>query len=141
MIDRALQVLQIGRSAIVHDHEIDRQPLQPPIFEGAQQLPHNIKVLGAVDPEQNDRQVAGNAMRPQRRDVSAAALERLGRRTKRGIGKDDPCSEPLKQMRFLRPDAEVVELSLRLCPGHRGKPVEGGRLAMPIGEGRGLLRG
>ncbi len=42
--------------------------------------------------------------------------------------------ETLEQAGFARIDAEVVELHLRLGPGQRGRPLEGGGVAMLVDE-------
>ena len=52
---------------LVEDHEVDVEQLQPPVLVGAQQLADDVEVLGLVDAHQHDRQVARDAVRPQRR--------------------------------------------------------------------------
>jgi hypothetical protein len=126
-IDRALQILQIRRTALVQDHDVDGKPLQTPVFECAKQLPHDADVAHFIDAQQHDRQIARDPASPQRGYVAPAALERLDRRPKRGIGEQDAASEALEQVRFVGPDAEVVKLSLRMRPGKRVDALAGGR--------------
>ena len=79
-LDRDLQVLHVGRSALVDDDQIDREPLHAPVLVGAQQLADLGDVLDVVDPQQHDRQVAGDRMRPQSGLRPRAAKNRVRRR-------------------------------------------------------------
>ena len=56
--ERIVEVLGIGGAVLVQDHEVDVEELQAPVLERAEQLPHDVEVLGFVDPHQDDRQVA-----------------------------------------------------------------------------------
>ena len=55
---RDLQVLHIGRGALVQDHEVDGELLHPPVLVGLQQLVRDADVVDVVDPQQHDGQVA-----------------------------------------------------------------------------------
>ena len=68
-----LKVLNIGGCPLVQDHEINGQLLHPPIFMRSQQLADDGNVLDVVDPHQNDGDVAGNALSPERRWAAAAS--------------------------------------------------------------------
>jgi hypothetical protein len=68
-----LKILRIGGRPLVQDDEVDRQLLQPPIFVRPQHLTDDVGLLGVVDLHQDDRQIAGNAMGPERRRSAATA--------------------------------------------------------------------
>ncbi len=42
--------------------------------------------------------------------------------------------QTLEQTRFARSDTEIVELHLRLRPGKRSRPIEGGYVPVLVGE-------
>ena len=133
-VERGLQVLDIGRGALVENHQIDRQLFQPPIFVRAQKLADEFEVVVLLDPHQHDGQIAGNSLRPERRRLARAALEDVGGRPQGRIGIEDMIGEALEQMRFVRADAEMVKLHLRLRPGKRRRPLERHRIVMLVGQ-------
>ena len=63
-LDRDLEVLLIGGPALVDDDEVDAKPLHAPVFVGSQKLADLIDVVDVVDPADDDRPIAGNAVRP-----------------------------------------------------------------------------
>ena len=58
------EVLDIGRGALVEDHQIDGELLQPPIFVRAQKLADEFQIVFVIDADQNDGQIAGDPLRP-----------------------------------------------------------------------------
>ena len=54
----ALEILRVGGGSLIQDHEIDRQPLQPPILVGAKELANDLEIFHVVDPNQHDRDFA-----------------------------------------------------------------------------------
>ena len=60
-----LQVLHIGSRALIEDHEIEGELLHPQIFMRVKQLAGDVEVFGVGNAQQQDRQVAGNAQRPE----------------------------------------------------------------------------
>ena len=82
-LQRDLQILHIGRRALVQDHQIDGQLLHPPVFVGAQQLADDDR-----DPRCRRCAAARSAGRrkcpgPQPRLRAAAAPDRVGGRPQR----------------------------------------------------------
>ena len=65
---------------------------------------------------------------------------RLGRRPQRRIRVEDPVGEALEEVRLVGLDPEVVELDLGLRPGEGRGALEGGRLAVLVGEVEDLAR-
>jgi len=64
IVQRTLQLLFIRWRFLIENNQINRQPLQAPVFMGPQQLPDDSDVLCLVDPYQDDGQIAGNSVRP-----------------------------------------------------------------------------
>ena len=65
---------------------------------------------------------------------AGAAQDGIGGRPQRRAGVEQVAGETLEQAGLARIDAEVVELHLRLGPGQRGRPLEGGGVAMLVDE-------
>ena len=120
---------------LVDDNEVDRELLQPEIGVGQQDLPGDAQVRHVVDAQQQDRQVAGNALAPQARLRPAADPNALAIRAQRGAGEQQVSGKPLEQVGLGRGDAKVVQLHLRLGPGHHGRTVEGRYVPMPVDAG------
>src|SRR5208282_2469900 len=93
-------------------------------FMRSQQLADDGNVLNVVDPHQNDGNVAGNALSPERRTAPAASANGIGRRTRRPIGVEHVTRETLKEARLISIDAEMTELYLRLGPRQCGGTLE-----------------
>ena len=65
--------------------------------------------------------------------------QELGRRPQRRIRVEDPVREALEQVRLVGLDPEVVQLDLGLRPGEGRGALEGGRLAVLVGQVEDLL--
>ena len=87
-LDRPLQVLHIGRRLLVDDDEIGQQAARPHIFLEAQCLGDDFEVGDVADPDQEDRKVARDAHRPERRLPAEARRDRAGGKTQERIGID-----------------------------------------------------
>ena len=66
---------------LVDDHEVHRELLQTEILVGEQHLPGHVQVFAVADSQQQDRQVARDALSPEPALRSAARLDGLGLRT------------------------------------------------------------
>jgi hypothetical protein len=53
--------------------------LHAPVFVRAQQLPDDFEILGFIDARQDNGQIAGNSVGPQRGTLQCAAAEGIGR--------------------------------------------------------------
>src|SRR5437899_2477412 len=73
-LQQRLQILNVRWRALVQDDQIDRELLHPPVLVRAEELPHDAHVLGLVDLNEHDREVARNPVSPQR--VGAARMTR-----------------------------------------------------------------
>ena len=133
-LQRVVQVLGIRRPVLVEDHQIDIEHLQAPVLVGPQQLSDDVEVFRLVDSHEHDRQVTGDAVRPQARCPAVVAFQQGGRRPQRRVRVEDPVRQSLEQVRLVGVDAEVLQLDLCLRPRQdRGALVDGG-LAVLVGE-------
>ena len=78
---------------------------------------------------QHDRQIAGDALRPQT-GLAARAAARWHPTARRnvGVGIQDAAGEALKQACLVGLDTEMVQLHLSLRPGQRRGALEGVRV-------------
>ena len=63
--------------------------LHPPVFHRLERLAGDVELIDVGDADQDDRQIAGYAQRPQTRLPTAPALDGLRRRAQRGRGVDE----------------------------------------------------
>ena len=63
--DGVLQELTVARLLFVPDHQIDRQSFESPIGVGLDDLPHQFHLVAIRDSQQDDGQIAGDAVAPQ----------------------------------------------------------------------------
>ena len=138
-LERVLEVLGVGGAVLVEDHEVDVEELQPPVLVGAEQLPDDVEVLGLVDPHQDDGQVARDAVGPQAGRPALVAGQQARRRPQRRVRVEDPVGQALEEVGLVGLDPQVVELDLGLRPGQGRRPLEGGRLAVLVGQVQDLL--
>ena len=133
-LQSGLQILIVGRGLFVQNHEIDGQLLHPPIFVGTHQLANDFQILGLIDSNQHDRQIAGDSVRPKRRRSALTSLQHVGRRPQRRIGVEHAIGQTLEEIGFVGVDAEMVKLHLRLGPRERDGALEGGGVVMFVSQ-------
>ena len=95
-LQQCLQILHIGRRPLVQDHQIDRKLLHPPVFVGAEQLPHDSHIVGLVDPDQGDRNVTRNPVRPQGGGTARVARQHVRGGPQRPVRVENAAGEALK---------------------------------------------
>ena len=131
-LDRNLKVLHIGRFTLVQNDEIDGELLHPPIFMSLQHLAGDAETLDLGDSQHDDRQIAGNALRPQTGLRAGALPNDIRRGAQIAASEDDVACEALKKPGFAGIDAEVMQLHLRLGPSQRRCALIGRRVPMFI---------
>jgi hypothetical protein len=94
-----LQVLHIGRSAFVEDHEIHRELLHPPVLMGLQQLPHDRQILDVA--RSAAPRWARSPEMPWLHSRRPAAAARMARGPQRGIREQHVPRQLLEQVRLL----------------------------------------
>ena len=133
-LQRVLEILSVRDAVLVDDDEVDVEQLQPPVLVRPEQLADEVDVRGVVDPHEDDREVPGDAVRPQSGRPALVPGQQGGRRPKRRIRVEDPVGEALEEMGLVGLDAQVVELDLGLRPGQGRRPLEGCRFAILVGQ-------
>ena len=140
-LQESLEVLHVRGRALVEDDQVDGKLLDPPVLVRAQELAHDPEVLRLVDLHEDDRQVAGDAVGPERGRATGVTAEHGRRRPQRPLGVEHAPGQALEQVRLVGADAEVMELHLGLGPRQRGRALERGRVAVLVGEVQGHLTG
>ncbi len=82
----------------------------------------------------HNRQVAGNAHRPQSRLSAGTAQDGSGGRTQCWSGMQQMTGDALEHTGLARANAEMMELHLRLRPRQRGCSLERGSIAMLVND-------
>ena len=80
--ERLLKDLGICGALLVEDHQVDVKELQAPVFEGAEKLADYVEVLDFVDTDDDDGQVARNAVGPKARCPALVARKQARCRAK-----------------------------------------------------------
>ena len=125
----------------VDDHEVHVEELQSPILMRPQELADDIEVRHLVDPDEDDRQVAGDAVRPQPGRTALVPGQYARRRPERRIRVQDAVGQPLEEMSLFGVDAEVPKLHLGLRPRQRGGALERCGLAVLVREVEDVVAG
>ena len=95
-----------------------------------QKFPHDAEIVGVSDPHEHDRQIAGNAVRPEIRFAPAPRLIGFGGRTQCWRGVNQMAGEALEQRRLPRDRP----------PGGGAAPAPASRRASPrVESGRDLV--
>ena len=110
---------------LVEDDEIHGEALHAPVFVRAKELANQADVIEVVHLHQHDRQVAGNSVRPEGIASAIRARQHVRSWTQRAVGENRGTSEALEQVGFVRRDAKMVQLDLRLGPREVGGALEG----------------
>ncbi len=103
-----LKLLRIGLGLLVQNDEIDGQALQAPVLVSAEELADDPSILGFVDPDQDDREVTRDPVRPQGGGARRIAVQHLCGGPEGGVGVQDPTGQTLEQMGLIRPDPEMM---------------------------------
>ena len=137
---RRLQILHIRGATFVENDQIGDELLGLPVFARPQQFADELEVLDVLDAHENERIVAGNAVRPQHRLARRILGEMARRRPQRGVGVQEMADQRLEEARFLSADHEMTQLDLRLGPGESHRAFKSGDMAMPIDQLRSSSR-
>src|SRR5581483_12112413 len=81
-----------------------------------QNFAHDFDVVEVTDHDDDNRQIAGNALLPERSLTLGPAAEARGRRPKLGLRKDNETRQLLKRLHIGRADAEPAHLQLGMSP-------------------------
>jgi len=129
-----MQELQIIGGRVVEDYKINSQPLVMEILMSAYELSHRAHVGGFIDANDNNRQIAADAISPETRLGLGVERQDVRRRAQRRIGVNDARRETLKQVRLLGVDLEVTHLDLGFGPGETQLTFEDVWVVILVGE-------
>ncbi len=119
---------------VVENHQVDRQLLHPPVLVGLQQLAHDLQIRDVVDPADDDRHVAGDAVRPQHGRRPLTACQDVGGRAERRVRVEHVAGQTLEQAGLVGTDAEVEQLDVRLRPRQGAGTLERGGIVVLVGQ-------
>ncbi len=106
----------ITRRFLAHEHEIDLQATQIPEGMRSQNFAHDFDVAEVTDHDDDNRQVAGNALPPERALTLGPAPQTRGRRSQLGLRKDNEGRQLLKDLHIAGADVEPAHLQLGMGP-------------------------
>ena len=104
----------VDRRMLVEDDDVGTEALQPPVLVCAQHLANQGQIVVLDHAHDQDRQVAGDAVRPQAGLPERVSREERGCRAERGVGPQDVRRETFVELRFIRRDSEVTQPHLGL---------------------------
>ncbi len=114
--DLVLEVLAIARRVLVPDHQIDHEPLDSPVGVGLHELSDELDVFLVVDPQENDRQVAGDPLAPQTGLPPAVLHQEARAGPMRGVGVEDRAFESPVELCVGLGDVELAQDHLAVRP-------------------------
>ncbi len=118
----------VARRFLAHQHQIGLQSAQMPEGVRGQNFAHHFNVAEVTDHNDDNRQVAGNALPPERALTFRAAPETRGWRSQLSLRKDDVGRQLLEGLNISRADVEPAHLKLGMGP--RG--LEGARARVKL---------
>ena len=136
-LDRTLQVLDVGGRLLVDDDEVDHHAAGAHILLETQRLGDDLQVGDVADPDQEDREIARNAGRPQARLLAQPRGDGFGGETQERIRIDQIARQLLHVCGIGQAEAHMAGLHLAAGPGEHGLAGEALRMVEP---GDGLLQ-
>ena len=128
----------IGRPGVVQEDQVRHQPAATPVGVGAEEFAGQVKLVGAGESGQHDRQVSGDGVRPQARLAEAVSRDGLSRPQGRP-GEENVSGQPVEPSGVFGCDAERGQgglvVDLRLLERAR----DFGQVAEPAGQGHRLV--
>ncbi len=116
--DLVLQDRPVAREILVHDHQVRRQALHPPIGMGLQHLFYQVDAVQVADAQQDDRQIARDGKTPKPGLAKLVAGNDAGRGAAQGIAVNDGGGQAAIDLRVGFGGAEVAQHLLTLEPCH-----------------------
>ena len=136
--DLLLAPLRVAAAVLVQDHQIHQQPLKPPVLVGAQQLGHQHQVVVHANAHQHQREVAGDAVGPQRGLPLAVGGDDIGPRATVPIQEERGAREPLEAVCLVGVHPNVAQLHLALGPRQLEHAHDRRRVVQAVGHSQRL---
>ena len=111
-----LQLLPIHIVVLVPDHQIDREPLEPPVRVRLHQLADQIDARCLRDLQQHDRQIARDRVTPQPRLAAPVAHQHARRAAQRCVRVQHRAREPAVKLRVGLGGIELPQHHLAVGP-------------------------
>ncbi len=124
---------------LIEDHDVRALPFEPPVLLCLQDLTHERQVVLLYHAHQQDRQVAGDAVRPETLLPEPRLGEDLRARSERPVSVEHARRQPFEKLGLFLRDAEVPQVALGMREG-QGKGARGcAGIVVFLGEGHGSL--
>ena len=126
--DLVLHFLAVAVAELVEEHQVEGEALQAAVLVRLEGLAHHAVIAFLVDDDQQDRQVAGDAVPPQRVARLPVARDRVGLPEPR-VGKAQARGQPLNRIGLAVVEVEVPQLGVAVPAGQgeRRGPRPAGR--------------
>ncbi len=121
--DQVLELLAVTRLVLVPDHQVHRQAFLPPVGVGLDQLLHQGNVGQVAHLQQDDRQVAGNALAPEPGLAAPVGLQQAVVGAQGGVGVEQRSCHLLEQPGLGQGRVELAQQHLAVGPGQVEDPV------------------
>src|SRR6185436_18865151 len=105
----------------------------------AQKLTSHRHIFFAVEPENHDRQIAADSMRPEPRLAELIERQNMWPGAQRWISIKNATRKPLKQVCLFRIDMQVRHFNLRARPGEASLALENSGVVVLLIELHGLF--
>ena len=128
-----LQVLQVAGRVLVEDDEVERQSLEAQVLVRLEQLGDERDAGGVGHPDQQDRQVAGDAELPQVALPALIAFDRLEIAQPR-VARHQAAAEALELAGVFDRQAEMPQLDLAVRAGQRDGAGDGAAVVILLDQ-------
>ena len=128
------QRVVVAGQLFADQHEIDFQAPQVPEGVRDQNFPHDFDVAQVANHDHDNRQVAGDALPPERMLSFDAAAESRGRRPQLGLRKENERGELLKGLHIAGANVQPAHLELSVGPGGFESARAGVKVRITLGQ-------
>ncbi len=138
-----LHLVAIARGVLVQDHGVRLQPLETPELLRHEDVPHERQVVRLGHADEDDREIAGDAVPPEARLSQRALFQQFPFGAQRRVGEEDAGAESLEELGLLDGDTQVPERDLRVRVGQRERAGGDAGVVILLRQGArgGLVRG
>ncbi len=134
-----MDVVEITRRVLVDNDDVGAHPFQAPVLLCLQHLAHERHVRVCGDTHEENRQIAGDPVRPQTGLAELVRRDDVRARAQRAVGEKRSRRETLELQRLVARDAQVAQTALRMSKGEGECPRRRARIAVLLRERLGGL--
>ena len=125
-----LSLVEIASRLVVDNDHIGPKSLEAPVLLRLQDLPDERQRGGASHIDEQDRQIAGDAVPPQSGLAQLVGRQDVSRRAEGAIREQHARCQPLEQERIVTGNRQVMQRALGMSPRERERAH--GRTGFPI---------